>query len=172
MTCFKAIYIYIYITYSYFKSLTFFQTAILEPMRSISQKLLIKSRNQNIFQYLKWIGVSDKFRFQWYIVCWGQFSPSKLIGGKGGGAHYLHLQKGVITFAKCVCREKQQKGVHRDLKHTEVAAERRQSTGKFPFNYRVIDVKGRVNLLGLESFCFWTESCLLVAVFRPPRRFA
>ena len=45
------------------------------------ENLLVKSRNQNIFfQYLNWIRVSDKFPFQWYIVCWGQFSPSKVSG--------------------------------------------------------------------------------------------
>ena len=39
--------------YSYFKSLTFFSEAIAEPLRSISRKLLLKSRNQNIFPIFK-----------------------------------------------------------------------------------------------------------------------
>ena len=38
---------------SYFKSLKCFWTAILEPLRCNSRKLLIKSRNQNVFSISK-----------------------------------------------------------------------------------------------------------------------
>ena len=40
----------------------------------LRQKLLIKSRNQNIFPIF---GLSDKFPFRRYIICWGNLSHSK-----------------------------------------------------------------------------------------------
>ena len=33
------------------------------------------------FQNDKWLGLSDKFPFRWYIICWGNLSLSKIIGG-------------------------------------------------------------------------------------------
>ena len=60
----------------------------------IPRKLLIKSRNQDIFQYLKCILIIIKFPFQRYIVCWGKICRSKIIiggGGEGALSHLLHL---------------------------------------------------------------------------------
>ena len=37
------------------------------------------------FRYLKWFGLSDKFSFRRYIICWSNLSLSKIIGGGGGG---------------------------------------------------------------------------------------
>ena len=43
----------------------------------------VKPRNLN-FQYFWWFGLSDKFSFRRYIICWGNLSLSKIIGGGGG----------------------------------------------------------------------------------------
>ena len=67
-----------------------------------SRKLLKKSRNQNIFSYLKWLGLSDKVPFQRYIICWGDFSLSKIIGGGEGHPtppHPFILQNFVYSVA-------------------------------------------------------------------------
>ena len=40
--------------------------------------------------------------FQWYIVCWGQFCPSKIIGGRGGAPHHLRLLKPGETGEHCL----------------------------------------------------------------------
>ena len=61
------------------------------------RKLLIKSRNQNIFQIFKMNPV--KFPFQRYIICWGKIYGSKSIGGGGGGGGASHLR---LLFCKIV----------------------------------------------------------------------
>ena len=44
------------------------------------------NRETKIFsQYFWWFGLSDKFSFRRYIICWGNLSLSKIIGGGGGG---------------------------------------------------------------------------------------
>ena len=78
----------LYIICSYFKSLKF--VSGLEPLRSHSRKLLIKSRNQNIFLIFK----MNPTR---YIV----FCPSKIIG-EGGSPRTTSISYSakVCTFIK------------------------------------------------------------------------
>ena len=84
-TCFKMI-------CNYFKSLDFFEQPFWSHCGVISRKLLIKSRNQNIFKYLKWILLAVKFPFQRYIVCCSKICHSKIIsGGRGGAPSHLFL---------------------------------------------------------------------------------
>ena len=57
----------------------FFGQSFWSYFEVISRKLLIKSQNQNIFPYLKWILLSIKVPFHRYIVCWGKICRSKFI---------------------------------------------------------------------------------------------
>ena len=71
------------------------------------RKLLINSRNQNIFPIFKRILFAVKFPFQRYIVCWSKVCHSKIIGlcvcvwggGGGGGRGGSHLR---LLFCKIV----------------------------------------------------------------------
>ena len=83
-----------YIICSHFKSLPFWSHC-----GAISWELLIKSRNQNIFQYLKWILFAVKFLFQWYIV-W--FTVQKLSLGGGGGGGALRATSAFSSLKLCI----------------------------------------------------------------------
>ena len=82
----------IYNMFLFFKSLKFAWS----HCTVISRKLLIRSRNQTILSISKWIGLFDKFAFQWYIVCPGKFRPSKIIRGGAELPLSLILQRCVI----------------------------------------------------------------------------
>ena len=43
-------------------------------------------------------GLSDKFSFRRYIICWGNLSLSKITGGGGGGTPYRRI----LLFCKIV----------------------------------------------------------------------
>ena len=72
----------------------------LEPLRNHFAKIAHELEKSKIFfQYLKLILLAIKFPFQWYIVCWGQFRSSKIIGGGGGGMPRITS----ISYSAKVC---------------------------------------------------------------------
>ena len=87
----------LYIICSYFKSLKFFRTAILEPLWSHFAKIVLKSRNHNI-----------KLPFSTIYSLFGEDLPFKnfFFFGGGGGGRPSHLR---LIFCKtvyaccCVC---------------------------------------------------------------------
>ena len=92
------IYKMIYNMFIFLKS-EIFSGAIAESFRENCSQ----SREIKIFwRCLKWIGLFDKFPFQWYIVCWGKFRLSKIIGGGGGGGGRPAPPPSLI-LQMCVC---------------------------------------------------------------------
>ena len=55
------------------------------------RKLLIKSRNQNIFQIFKMNPIRCYIHFPTMYSLLGKIYGSKIIGGGGGGASHLRL---------------------------------------------------------------------------------
>ena len=76
----------LYIICSNFKSLKFFQTPILKPLRSHFAKLLIKSRNQIIFEKFKLNWNLQRIPFKMMYNVYVTSSVLKWMAGRGRGA--------------------------------------------------------------------------------------
>ena len=90
ITCFKMI----YNMFMFYEFDIFSNSWKWPKFRQFPENLEIKI----LCRYLKWIGLSDKFPIQWFIVCWSHVSSFKNYrgGGRPAPPQPLILQKCVV----------------------------------------------------------------------------